>query len=159
MTLWRNSLRMITMMLATRRAHNIPKITSNRWLWECAAALLSACDKETQTSSTWTWNVYSHFKQCMCHVLCFDPCLVSSFPVLFWNINFPLVSGTLPFLLCQVSDCLRLPWFQSVSTCSPWLLMCSNILRLPCLVPVCRNLSMFFPLASWKMHSLVSSSL
>ena len=62
MALWRNSLLMITTMLATRRAHNIPKINSNRWLWECAAALLSACNKETQTSSTWTWKVYSHFK-------------------------------------------------------------------------------------------------
>jgi len=45
-----------------------------------------------------------------CHDSVFFSCLVSSFPVLFWKItNFPLVSGILPFLLCQVSDCL--PWF------------------------------------------------
>ena len=55
------------------------------------------------------WRLNSEGGERWCHDLCFDSCFVSSFPVLFWNINFPLVSGTLPFLLCQVSDCL--PWF------------------------------------------------
>ena len=66
------------------------------------------------------------------HVLsCLFISLVSSFPVLFWKItNFPLLFQ----VSCPSSHvkCLIVfPDSQSVSTCSPWSLVCSNSLRLP----------------------------
>ena len=72
-----------------------------------------------------------------CHDLRSVSCLVSSFPVLFWKItNFPL-----SFQVTCPSSCVKclivFPDSHSVSTCSPWSLVCSNSLRLPCPVPLC----------------------
>ena len=48
---------------------------------------------------------------------------------------------SLSFQVPCPSSCVKclivFPDSQSVSTCSPWLLLCSNSLRFPCLVPVC----------------------
>ena len=80
------------------------------------------------------FGVYHHYKPdqirmvfdsiAHCHDLCSVSCIVSSCPVLFWKVTdlFPCVSGNLPFLPCQVS-CLSLITL-SVSSCSPWILMC-----------------------------------
>ena len=58
---------------------------------------------------------------------CLYVCFVTSCFIL--KINSPLVSGSLPFLMCHQSDCL--PWFLIVSTCSPTSLMCTYSLCLP----------------------------
>ena len=85
-------------------------------VWKVCFSALSKCEENMlKNNKQVQWKLaqlgssdVSSF--CYCHepvtlfVLKF--CFVSSFPVLFGNINFPLVSGTLPFLLCQVSDCL-----------------------------------------------------
>ena len=55
--------------------------------------------------------------------------ILRSFPVLFWRINSPLVSGHWPFLMCHQSDCL--PWSPSVSTCSPFPSLCIYSLHFP----------------------------
>ena len=63
----------------------------------------------------------------------------------FESTNFPLVSGTLPFLLCQGSDCL--PWFPKCFHLFPLAprgqIVCVSL----CPVPVCCVLSMSLILA------------
>ena len=61
------------------------------------------------------------FLSCL-HICCVTSCFIL-------KINSPLVSGSLPFLMCHQSDCL--PWFLIVSTCSPFPLMCTYSLCLP----------------------------
>jgi len=68
----------------------------------------------------------------LCHVKlsflsCLHVCFVTSCFIL--EINSPLVSASLPFLICHQSDCL--PWFLIVSTCSPLPSMCTYSLHLP----------------------------
>ena len=72
--------------------------------------------------SWWRWmHPTTEWGQC-CHGSVMTRC-VSSFPVLFWNIDCPSRFRYLALPL------VSLVW--SVSTCSPWSLMCSNSLRLP----------------------------
>ena len=66
---------------------------------------------------------------------------VSSFPVLFWKLT------SLSFQVPCPSSCVKcvivFPDSQSVSACSPWLLLYSNSLCRPCLVPVWVSVSSF----------------
>ena len=94
----------------------------------------------------------------LCHepvthfVLKFCFCLVIS--------CFILKLTSLSFQVPCPSSCVKclivFPDSQSVSTCSPWLLLCSNTLRLPCLVPVCCN---FYVPHSRALKPTVFSSL
>ena len=82
-----------------------------------------------------------------CHDLCFDSCLVSSFPVFFWK-SLTSLSFQVPCPSSCVKCLIVFPDSQSVSTCSPWFLMCSNSLRLPlsCASVLCFSMSLILAL-------------
>ena len=94
----------------------------------------------------------------LCQDLCSVSCFVLSFPVLFWKItNFPL-SFQVTCPSSRVKCLIVFPDSQSVSTCSPWSLVCSNSLRLLLSsASMLRPVPTFMPSVLNHSHSLASS--